>query len=129
TPGARRALGQRRERAAHWDNAGSAPRTGTTPGARSAPTGNKKALGFHREPTRNALRRARYFARAIVLLCRAALFLWIRPLRAARSRRTVASRRTSFDEPATMAFLSAVRSSARCARLRTSAARALRIAF
>ncbi len=66
---------------------------------------------------------------AIRLFCRAAAFLWIRPFRAARSRSVVAIPRTSADAPSTLAFLRAVRSAERCARLRAWAARDFRIFF
>src|SRR5215831_1320114 len=51
------------------------------------------------------------------------------PFRAARSRRRVAARRSSFDAPGADARLSAVRSAERWARLRTVAARVLRMFF
>lgn len=65
----------------------------------------------------------------IRLFCRAAAFLWIRPFRAARSSNVVAIPRTSADAPSTLAFLRAVRSAERCARLRAWAARDFRIFF
>jgi hypothetical protein len=63
------------------------------------------------------------------LLWRAALFGWMSPLRAARSRRTTATFLASGVEPAAFAFFNAVRSAERCARLRTVAARDFRIFF
>src|SRR6185312_13945054 len=74
-------------------------------------------------------RRAGYFVFATWLLWRAALFAWISPLRAARSSRAVAAFFTSGVAPGALAFLTAVRSAARCARLRTAAARDLRMFF
>jgi hypothetical protein len=62
-------------------------------------------------------------------LCRAALFLWISPLRAARSSRLTADTATSGVAPSARAFLSAVRRADRCARLRTAAARDFRMFF
>ena len=66
---------------------------------------------------------------AMRLFCRAAAFLWMRPLRAARSRSVVATARTSADAPSTLAFLRAVRNAERCARLRAWAARDFRMFF
>src|SRR5688500_15949773 len=63
------------------------------------------------------------------LLRRAAAFLWMSPFRAARSRRLTAPSCTSPVAPAARAFLSAVRSAERCARLRTAAARDFRMFF
>lgn len=60
---------------------------------------------------------------------RAAVFRWISPLRAARSSRLAASRRVADSAPGALAFLSAVRSAARCERLRAVAARAFRMFF
>src|SRR6185503_3181736 len=51
------------------------------------------------------------------------------PFRAARSSRRDAARRTSSDAPGAFAFFMAVRSSERCARLRTAAACDLRRFF
>jgi hypothetical protein len=70
-----------------------------------------------------------FFARAILLLWRAAVFLWIKPLRAARSRSLVAASLDSAEACGSFAFLSAVRRAERCARLRTVAARDLRMFF
>ena len=61
-------------------------------------------------------------AMAIRLLWRAAAFAWMRPLRAARSSRLTAFVRSSALAVGAFAFLSAVRSAERCARLRTVAA-------
>ena len=66
---------------------------------------------------------------AMRLFCRAAAFLWMRPLRAERSRSVIATARTSADAPSTLAFLRAVRSAERCARLRAWAARDFRMFF
>ncbi len=71
----------------------------------------------------------RYFVFATWLLCRAALFGWIKPFRAARSSNAVAAFFTAGVEPGALAFFTAVRSAARCARLRTAAARDLRMFF
>src|SRR6476660_5438501 len=68
-------------------------------------------------------------ARAILLLWRAAVLRWIKPLRAARSRSLVAASLDSADACGSFAFLSAVRRAERCARLRTVAARDLRMFF
>ena len=72
-----------------------------------------------------------YFAPALAieLFCLAAAFLWISPLRAARSSKRVAACRISSLASADFAFLRAVRSSERCARLRMAAARDLRRFF
>src|ERR1035437_7522677 len=70
-----------------------------------------------------------YFVFATLLLWRAALFGWISPFRAARSSSLVAAFLASGVEPAALAFLTAVRNAARCARLRTAAARDLRMFF
>ena len=70
-----------------------------------------------------------YLVFATLLLWRAALFGWISPFRAARSSSLVAAFFASGVEPATLAFLTAVRNAARCARLRTAAARDLRMFF
>jgi len=51
------------------------------------------------------------------------------PFRAARSSNFTACNFTSAEAPAALAFLSAVRSAERCARLRTVAARVLRMFF
>lgn len=64
-----------------------------------------------------------------LLLFRAALFAWISPLRAARSSSRVAVSLASALAPGAFAFLSAVRNAERCARLRTVAARDLRMFF
>src|SRR6266513_2397166 len=61
--------------------------------------------------------------------CRAAALRWISPFRAARSSRRTAASRTSSFASADFAFLRAVRSSERCARLRMAAARDLRRFF
>lgn len=66
---------------------------------------------------------------ASLLLWRAAAFLWIRPLRAARSSVVTASARASAVASLATAFLRAVRSAERCARLRACAARDFRIFF
>ena len=55
--------------------------------------------------------------------------MWIRPLRAARSRRLTAASFSSDEAPAVRARLRAVRNAERCARLRTVAARDLRMFF
>src|SRR3982074_1793706 len=70
-----------------------------------------------------------YFAAfASRLLCRAAAFLWISPLRDARSRSlTAASLSSAF--PAEDARLSAVRRADLCARFRIAAARDFRMFF
>ena len=60
---------------------------------------------------------------------RAAVLRWIRPLRAARSSSLTAASLTSGEEPSPFAFLRAVRNAERCARLRTLAARDLRMFF
>jgi hypothetical protein len=70
-----------------------------------------------------------YFVFATFDLCRAALFGWISPLRAARSSRAVAAFFAAGVDPGAFAFFTAVRSAARCARLRTAAARDLRMFF
>jgi hypothetical protein len=64
-----------------------------------------------------------------LLLLRAALFGWMRPLRAARSSSFVAVALVSALASGAFAFLSAVRKAERCARLRTVAARDLRMFF
>src|SRR5829696_2637047 len=66
---------------------------------------------------------------AILLFWRAARFLCTRPLRAARSRRLMASLRSSAVAVGALAFLSAVRSAERWARFRTVAARVFRMFF
>jgi hypothetical protein len=63
------------------------------------------------------------------LLWRAAAFLWINPLRAARSSRLTAASFSSAEAPVARACLRAVRKAERCARLRTVAARDLRMFF
>ena len=63
------------------------------------------------------------------LLWRAAAFLWISPLAAARSSIRIAFWRSSALEPSAWAFFSAVRSADRWARLRTFAARDFRMFF
>ena len=63
------------------------------------------------------------------LFCRAARFLCTSPLRAARSSRLMAADRSSAVAVGALAFLSAVRSAERCARLRTVAARDFRMFF
>ncbi len=70
-----------------------------------------------------------YFLFANFDFCRAAAFLWISPFRAARSRSCVAFRRSTGDDSVVPAVFIAVRSAARCARLRTVAARVLRMFF
>ena len=60
---------------------------------------------------------------AILLLWRAAVFLWINPLRAARSRSCTALNLSGALAADVFAFLRAVRSEDRWARLRTVAAR------
>jgi len=73
---------------------------------------------------------SRYAAlRLSLLLFRAALLRWMSPLRAARSRSFAAASFTSVEAPGALAFLSAVRRAERCARLRTVAARDLRMFF
>mgnify|MGYP001566905751 CR=1 FL=1 len=69
------------------------------------------------------------FFLAIWLLCRAAAFLCTSPLRAARSTSWTAVRFSASVDAGVRAFLRAVRSVARCARLRTVAARVLRMFF
>src|SRR5258708_16941648 len=69
------------------------------------------------------------FAFVIRLVGRAAVFLWISPLRAARSSRLVASSLTSAVASDALALFSTVRRLARCARLRMFAARDLRMFF
>ena len=64
-----------------------------------------------------------------LLLLRAALLGWIKPFRAARSSKRVALSLISAVAPGAFAFFSAVRSAERCARLRTVAARDLRMFF
>src|SRR3954463_13637695 len=68
-------------------------------------------------------------ARLSLLLLRAALFRWMSPLRAARSSSFAAASLTSAVAPGALAFFSAVRRAERCARLRTVAARDLRMFF
>jgi hypothetical protein len=63
------------------------------------------------------------------LLFRAAMLRCTRPLRAARSSSWAAATRCSFVASGALAFFSAVRRAERCARLRTVAARDLRMFF
>src|SRR6185312_9137834 len=70
-----------------------------------------------------------YLTFATWLLWRAALFGWINPFRAARSSRAVAAFFAAGVAPSALALLTAVRRAARCARLRTAAARDLRMFF
>ena len=72
----------------------------------------------------------RYAAvRLSLLLFRAALFRWMSPFRAARSSSFAAASLTSAVASGAFAFFSAVRRAERCARLRTVAARDLRMFF
>ena len=66
---------------------------------------------------------------ASALFRRAAVFRWMRPLRAARSRSFTAANFAALLAPGAAAFLTAVRNAARWARLRTVAARVLRMFF
>lgn len=66
---------------------------------------------------------------AIALFRRAAVFLWMRPFLAARSMSLTAANLVWALAPAVVAFFTAVRSAERCARLRTVAARDLRMFF
>jgi hypothetical protein len=74
-----------------------------------------------------------YFAAAFALASRdfwrAALFLWISPLRAERSSRLVATVFCAGVASADLAVFRAVRRAERCARLRTAAARDFRMFF
>ena len=70
-----------------------------------------------------------YLGLAICDLLRAALFRWMRPLRAARSSREVADFFCSVVADGAFAFFSAVRNAERWARLRTAAARDFRMFF
>jgi len=66
---------------------------------------------------------------AMWLFRRAAALRWIKPFRAARSSNWTARLRWASVASVVLAFLTAVRSSERCARLRTAAARDLRMFF
>lgn len=66
---------------------------------------------------------------ASVDLFRAALLRWMSPLRAARSSRLTAIFLSASEAVGDLAFFTAVRRVARCARLRTAAARDFRIFF
>lgn len=70
-----------------------------------------------------------YFALASRDFWRAAAFMWMSPFRAARSRSCTAFSLSAGDDASTFAVFMAVRSVARCERLRAVAARVLRMFF
>lgn len=70
-----------------------------------------------------------YFAFASRDFCRAAAFMWMSPLRAARSSSCTAFALSAGDEASTFAVFIAVRSVARWERLRAVAVRVLRMFF
>jgi len=70
-----------------------------------------------------------YFALASFDFWRAAAFLWISPLRADRSSSCTAFMRSAGEASVDFATFMAVRSAARCDRLRAVAVRVLRMFF
>src|SRR5207249_8030086 len=99
---------------------------------RRSGTARNAAGNWRRCNYADAFARSRFTRAARRDFCRAALFLWIRPLRAARSSTRAASAYAAAAASAVAAArtcFSAVRSDERCARLRMVRERAWRIAF